>query len=311
MAGLAPGDEVILAPGDYVGGWRLTRGGTPDAPVVIRSLDGDHPARIISSTSRSVIDIRADDITLRGLHLGPTPASVHAVVLSGVSRATVEECRFDDIGGLAVVQTMTGRALVVRGNHIRGSRSTAMYLGCHGGHCAVTDLLIEGNDIDGVTAPWRHTGYGIQVKLNSSATIRDNRIRNTKGPAIMVYGSERPGLTSVIEGNTVTGSRRSSGIVVGGGPAIVRDNVASHHAEAGIGLEDYRGRGLLRAVEVCGNTVYGNRGGGIVVRATRPIEATVTGNVVHARRGTPALPSGESGAQVGQNVDCSGGTCHG
>jgi hypothetical protein len=68
---------------------------------------------------------------------------------------------------------------------------------------------------------------------------------------------------------------------------------------------------LLRAVEVRGKTVYGNRGGGIVVRATRPIEATVTGNVVHARRGTPALPSGESGAQVGQNVDCSGGTCHG
>jgi len=236
---------------------------------------------------------------------------MHAVIVSGVDRVTVEQCRFDGIGGCTIVQSMTGRALVVRGNHIRDSRYTAMYFGCHVGNCSVTDMLIEDNDIDGVTAPWRRIGYGIQVKLNSSAVVRGNRVRNTKGPAIMVYGSERPDLASMVEGNAVSGSRRSSGIVVGGGPAIVRNNVSTHHAGAGIGLEDYGERGLLRGVEVLGNTVYGNRGGGIVVRAVRRIEATVAGNVVHARRGTRALPSGESGATVAENVDCSGGDCHG
>jgi hypothetical protein len=235
---------------------------------------------------------------------------VHAVVLSGVGRVAIEDCCFDGIGGFTIVQTMTGRDVVVRRNRIRGARATAIYFGCHDGSCSVTGVLIEGNEIYGVTAPWRQIGYGIQVKLNSSATIRDNRIQDTKGPSIMVYGSERPELTSVIEGNTVTGSRRSSGIVVGGGPAIVRDNVAGHHAGAGITLEDYRGRGLLRAIDVRDNTVYGNRRGGIAVSAGRDVEATIAGNVVHARRGTPAVPPQGAHLVVGPNLDCSGGTCH-
>src|SRR5713101_1965953 len=65
--------------------------------------------------------------------------------------------------------------LVARNNVIRDSLATAMYFGCHDGiTCSITGLLVEGNLIQGVTAPDPEIGYGIQVKLNSSAIIRSN-----------------------------------------------------------------------------------------------------------------------------------------
>jgi hypothetical protein len=307
---LEPGDVLALAPGEYVFGLSLVRGGTPDAPVVVRALDPLDPPRLVASDRGHVIDVRADDVRLQGLWFAPTAPSVHAIVLSGVSRVTIEACRFDGIGGLAIVQTMSGRGLVVRGNHIRDSKSTAMYFGCHEGSCAVVDVLVEQNHVDGVTAPRGAIGYGIQVKLNSTATLRDNVVRDTKGPAIMVYGCDDPAGVSVVEGNVVTASRRSSGIVVGGGPAIVRNNTAADHREAGIALEDYGRRGLLRTIAVENNTVYGNRRGGIMAPRRRAIEARITGNHVHARRGTPSWPVARRGLLVESNVDCRDGACH-
>jgi hypothetical protein len=40
-----------------------------------------------------------------------------------------------------------------------------------------------------VDAQEDEVGYGLQVKLNSTAVIRDNVIVDTKGPGIMVYGA--------------------------------------------------------------------------------------------------------------------------
>jgi hypothetical protein len=200
--------------------------------------------------------------------------------------------------------------LTVRRNVISDTQSTGMYFGCHDGlGCTVSSLRVEQNYIHGVTAPSPEIGYGIQVKLNSSGVIRDNVIVDTKGPGIMVYGSRDLVATSVVERNFTRGSRTSSGIVVGGGPALLRNNISIANFDSGIGLENYGRRGLLRGIVLAHNTVYGSQGGGISVPDQGPLEALLINNAVHARAGARALPATRSGLRIAGNVDCSLALC--
>ena len=115
-----------------------------------------------------------------------------------------------------------------------------MYFGCHDGmRCAISGLWSRATTSMACGRQIREIGYGLQVKLNSVGVIRDNVIMDTKGPGIMVYGARMPDRVSVVERNVVMGSLRSSGIVVGGGPVIVRNNVVIGNREGG-----HRARGL-------------------------------------------------------------------
>jgi parallel beta helix pectate lyase-like protein len=309
---LAPGGELVLRPGDYPGPCTIMHGGAPGAPIVVRGQDPRDPPRIVySGTATNVLHIRASHIILRGLRFGPTAPDIDAIRLIQGHDVTIEDNVFDGLGGIALTVNHTStHGIVIRGNTITASESTALYLGCHDGRsCAVSGLLVEGNYINGVRAAPDEIGYGIQVKLNSTAIIRDNVIVNTKGPGIMVYGSTDTTQVSLVERNFVAGSRTSSAIVIGGGPAIVRNNIALASAEAGIGLEDYGRRGLLRGIVVVHNTVYDNAQGGIVVPSTAPLEVRILNNAVHTRPGTPALPSRHDGTESSGNVDCTTRPC--
>jgi hypothetical protein len=167
----------------------------------------------------------------------------------------------------------------------------------------VTDAVVQRNYIAGVEAGHSEIGYGVQVKLGSTAAIRDNVIVRTKGPGIMVYGSRDRARASVIEGNFVADSRTSSGLVLGGGPVVVRNNISVGAAEAGIAIEDYGGRGLLHGVVIAYNSVYGGRRAGIRAPGGGPIDAQVVFNAVHALAG-PLLPMIRPGLLVRGNVDC-------
>jgi hypothetical protein len=170
-------------------------------------------------------------------------------------------------------------------------------------------LVVEGNHIQGVSAPASEVGYGLQVKLNSAGIIRGNVIQDTKGPGIMIYGARDLLKVSVVERNFVSGSRTSSGIVIAGGPVLVRNNVAVGNFEAGIGLEDYQHRGLLRGVIVAHNSVYGNRQAGIWIGDSDRMEASILNNAVHSRSGTPALPPARPGLRLVGNRDCTWLAC--
>ena len=301
---LNPGRQLVLAPGDYPGPCTIRTGGRPGGPIVIMGADPSDPPRIVYMDSRSnVIDIAASHVTLRGLAFGPTLPDVDAIkIKSGGTDVTVEDCTFTQLGGQAISSLQTSERLVIRRNEITRSKATAIYVGCHdGAECQITDALIEGNYIDGVDAPGAAIGYGMQVKLNSTAVIRDNVVLNTKGPPIMVYGSRDPARTSLIERNFVAYSRTASGIVIGGGPAIVRNNISVGAAGAGIGLEDYGGRGLLRGIVVAQNTVYAARQGGVGGPRAR-LEAKVLYNAVHAQG--PLMPPPGPGVLSLGNVDC-------
>jgi hypothetical protein len=304
---LPPGGELVLGPGEYQGPCAIRRGGEAGAPLVIRAADPKRRPRIVyGGRDTNVIEVRASHVTIRGLEFGPTQSGVDAVRIFNGNDVTVEDCHFTRIYGIAVAANHSSvRGLVVRHNVIRDSLATAMYFGCHdGAACSVTGLVVEGNFIQGVTAPDPEIGYGIQVKLNSEAIIRDNIIVNTKGPGIMVYGSRDLVGVSLVERNVAIGSRTSSGIVVGGGPAIIRNNIAVSNEEAGIGLEDYQKRGLLRAVVVANNTVYKNGAGGITVPEIGISGVTIVNNAAYAGGGTRAYPALRTGLRMAGNIDC-------
>jgi len=309
---LAPGGELVLRPGEYQGPCTIRTGGLPGAPIVIRAQDLDRRPQIVYDRARSnVMDVKADHVVLRGLRFGPTLRGVDGVRVYGGRDVTVEDCEFIGVSGIAVVANHNSvRDLVVRRNVIRDSRATAMYFGCHdGAACAVSGLVVERNYIHTVRVDDPEVGYGIQVKLNSTGAVRDNVVVDAKGPGIMLYGARDLTARSVVERNFVMASARSSGIVIGGGPVVVRNNVALGNAEAGIVLQDYGGRGLLRDVVVTHNTLYDNRGGPIGLPAGGLRGVTVMNNALHGLTGLFPLPPPHPGLRLAGNVACAGVAC--
>jgi hypothetical protein len=151
---LQPGQELVLRPGEYQGPGSIRRGGTAEAPIVIRAFDLADCPRISYLGDRSnVIDVRADHVIIRGLAFGPTRRSIDAVRIRARENVVVEDCTFAQVGGIAIVANhVSGRRFVIRRNAVRDSRSTAMYFGCHDGvMCTLDELVIERNYIHGVT----------------------------------------------------------------------------------------------------------------------------------------------------------------
>jgi hypothetical protein len=302
---LGPGGELRLAPGDYVGSCWIKTGGSPGAPLVITADDPSARPRLLTTASRdNLINVAAGHVTFRGLRFGPTPTDVDAIRVRSGDDINVEDCHFQELGGIAIVaNSASSRGLSITGNEIEASKATAIYIGCHdGAACRLTDVLIEGNYIHGVDAPPPAVGYGMQIKLNSVGRIRENTVVDTKGPGIMVYGSRDPVATSVVERNLVMNSRNDAGIVLGGGPAVVWNNVVVG-GPAGIALENYNGRGLLRGIVVAHNTVWGAVAGGIVHTGGGPIQARVAYNASHTVTGF-AFPRPNPGILTLGNVDC-------
>ena len=150
--GLSAGEELVLAPGDYQGPCAIRRGGATGAPLIVRGADPARRPRIVyQGLNTNVIEVRASHVVLRGLEFGPTQDDVDAVRIFAANDVVVENCLFSRLGGIAVVANHSNvRGLVVRQNVIRDSQATGMYFGCHDGSgCTVTQLVIEGNFIDG------------------------------------------------------------------------------------------------------------------------------------------------------------------
>ena len=300
------GHDFLLMPGRYQGSCKIRRGGTSERPLMIRPADPANPPILeYPGSTTNVIEIHADYISIRGLQFFRTKPGVDAIRIITGNHISIENCAFLYLRGLAIAATHTTvKGLTVRRNLVTNSHTTAMYFGCHNGSdCTVSNLIVEDNEIRSVTASGSETGYGIQIKLNSTAVIRSNRVSDTLGPGIMVYGSQSSEM-SVVEGNWVEGSRKDSGILIGGGPVLVRNNISVHNARGGIGLQDYANRGLLRKIAVIHNTLYGNGRGGIFISGDRLADVQIANN---AGVLGPALsvPSALSpGVQWAANIDC-------
>jgi hypothetical protein len=310
---LQPGEILNLAPGVYHGPCRIRRGGTPSLPVVIQGHKSREKPHIhYDGQHNNVFDIAADFVTLRGLKIGPTKRHVGAVRILARAGITIEDCEFSHLGGIAIAATRTSvDGLYVRRNVVVDVNSTAMYFGCHDGvECQISNLIVERNFIKGVEAPDPEIGYGVQVKLNSSGVIADNVIVDTKGPGIMVYGSSDASRASVVERNFVSGSRQSVGILVGGGPAQVRNNIVRHNSLGGIALQDYGSRGLLNKIALFNNTSVKNGPGEFVLPADVSVSQTLFAlNAAVSSESGQALPRPRAGLDLRENIDCTAKAC--
>jgi len=194
----------------------------------------------------------------------------HVSALSLVSLAFIV-CVFRECGGGDLSANSGNVAgLVVRNNRFIGSKRTPVYIGNHQGELSVSDFVFERNVIDGSQIEGSGIGYGIQLKMNvRGGVVRENYIYGTKGPGIMVYGSDGadPDDAQLVERNVVVGARGNPGIVVGGGPATVTGNVVLGNHSGGISVINYGGRGMLDHVRISDNVAAVNRSFDFSVRA--------------------------------------------
>jgi hypothetical protein len=267
---------------------------------------GDPGAHIsYSGLSSNVTDVEASHLTVRGLTFGPSEANIDAIKIRAGEGIRIEGCTFDRVGGISIsANTDDTQGLQIIENTFIDLRATGIYLGCHEGECAASDYLIANNTIDGVTSAG--VGYGMEMKVGSWGTVRDNSIWDTQGPGIEVYGSWNLDERTVVEGNIVVGSAQNAALEVGGGPALVRNNVVVGGRVAGLYAYDYGGRGLQRAVQLVGNTVVGEDGPAVVLSGWsggRDLEL-VNNLAWQASGGGDPLPASADGATLEGNVAC-------
>jgi hypothetical protein len=294
----AAGDTIVFSAGSYPQTCSITVSGTAALPITLRSATGAPADRAVLSyagASSNIFDVYGSNLVFRWLSFGPTAAGAGVnpfKLRSSLSGVTIDQCAFQGTD-IAVAANSSGslyQNVTVTGNVLTNLQSTGLYFGCHDGtSCHAVNVTIRGNFIQTVQ-PGDGVGYGMEVKLNSWATIVENTVYDARGPGIMVYGSNRGDPPSVVERNYVEGSQTDAGINVGGGPAIVRNNIVVGNAYNGIWAQDYGGRGLQQNVWIVHNTALANQTGGIQVSHWVSGAGNVLAfNAIAPLSGTPAL----------------------
>jgi len=306
----APGTTFVLAPGSYTDSCHITASGTAAAPIAIRSQGQATASRanlVYNGSTSNIIDLGGSYIALRWLTLGPSQDGVDGIRIRGTHDDVIEENIFQSIGGVGVPNNDDGGStprITVRNNVFNNGQSTVIYMGCHdGSSCHSPDVLIEGNVINGAQ-PGDGVGSGVQIKLNSYATVRDNTIYNTTGAGIIIYGSSEGDPATLVEGNYVEGAQDDAGINASGGPVIVRNNILVGNGNFGVWAQDYNGRNLQTNVWIVENTLLNNQSGGIGVQNWQTGRGNVLAyNAAVPLSGTSAVPSAPG--TITGNISCS------
>ena len=189
IAGAAPGDVLILAPGLHSG------------PVVIDkplTLDGLGKARIDAGGHGSVIKVTGEDVVIRGLTLTGSGSS-HQDIDSGVQmtrearRVLVENNQIE--GNLYGVDIHGAKDSIVRGNTIVGRRDQRMNQRGNGIYVwNAPGAVVEGNDI-------RYGRDGIFTNTSRKNIFRNNLFRDLRFAVHYMYTND-----SEVSGNISIGN---------------------------------------------------------------------------------------------------------
>jgi hypothetical protein len=304
LAGLRPGDELRFLPGVHEAHAIVQVSGTPDHPITIRGVmdSGERPELRFTGRGHNLWRIAGRHLRVKDLCFHATHA--YGIRVERADDLTIENCIFRQCGGGDIsANSAHVHGLRIVGCRFVGSPRTPVYVGNHQGKLNIAHFVFEGNVIDGRSIDGG-IGYGIQLKLNvRGGVIRDNVITGTRGPGIMVYGVQDAAAedASVIERNVVVGSRNNPGIAIGGGPALVRNNLVIGCRAGGIGVFDYGGRGRLMGIRIEENGAAMNMGGDLSIRG-HLAASTLKANRIWARQSDARLPGrDQAGLEVAAN----------
>lgn len=286
---LQPGDELLLHEGTYEGNALISNSGFPDKPIIIRGYGNGEKRPVLlwggagairNYLNTPLFQVNGSNIVFDYLEFRSKYAYSIRMGQAGKgnSNVTIKNCVFYESGGgdISANASVNYDNINILDNYFIGSKATPVYIGVHTGKANVTNFTFKGNVIDGSQIYGGFiTGYGIQLKLNViSSVIENNYITNTKGPGIMVYGAEKSGSgnANIVRNNIVVGSRNDAGIVVGGGPSTVVDNLIIG-CMGGIGIINYNNRNLLDNIVLKSNTASCNRNYGMSFGNARNINA--------------------------------------
>ncbi|MEM6638901.1 MAG: right-handed parallel beta-helix repeat-containing protein [Pseudomonadota bacterium] len=308
---LAPGDELVLADGEY---WQACRrairiSGTSDAPILIRAARGARPilTRAPNDRDDNNIEIQGDWLILRGLTFRGGSTGVR--FLSG-SHITFEDNEVFDTSNNAIsLNSGDTDHFVIRNNHIHhtgvvgdDTEGEGLYVGCHSGSCVASNHLIENNHIHDLRGTSSGGNDGIEIKFRSHGNVvRGNLIHDTTNgtayPCIFAYGGGPS--RNIIESNTVY--HCGSGILATA-DAVIRNNVVLDSSVSGITIRPQKPSPKVRNLVVVNNTVAGSHPVCAVLRLSGARDVTFANNALICERGTGLRISGLRNAIARANV---------
>lgn len=256
IAGLGPGDELVLQGGTYTLTSKLTIGvsGTAAQPIVIRAKDGETP-HITRDASQNVINVEnAAYVELRGLEVSQ---GSHGIRILDSSFITIENCHIHDTADVALSANVGGssyQGLRILRNHIHHTNGTGegMYLGCNNDGCQMFDSLIEGNYVHHTNQSSVVQGDGIEIKHGSyNNIVRDNVIHDTNYPCILIYGTAGKA-ENLIERNAMWNCGDHG--IQAEADAIIRNNLILSAAADGIRNQNHQ-QGSVEDLEIVHNTI--------------------------------------------------------
>ncbi len=301
---LQPGDELVFHEGIYTGSAGTIRNsGTPEKPIIIRGFGNGEarPVLLLESTGSNLLQINANNLIFDFLEFRSKYTYAIRIGSSAAGdkfeNITIKNCLFYESGGgdISANASVAYDNIQIIDNYFIAPKTTPIYIGQHDGLANVTNFLFKGNVVDGSTNDGSPStiGYGIQLKLNvTGGIIENNYITNTKGPCIMVYGAEDsdPDKANIIRNNIVVGSRNNPGIIAGGGPSTILNNITMR-CNGGISIQNYGGRNLLHNIILNNNTAVCDRNYGMSFGNVNDITArdnvVITSNSSTAYRNNP------------------------
>lgn len=271
---LRPGDQMQLHEGIYEGSIIADISGLPDYPIIIRGYGNGEKRPVLSykGSSKELLKITGNNLVFDYLEF--RSKETYGIRIgskgTGSNNITIENCVFYECGGGTISANFYNVSydnIRVLNNYFIGPKRTAVYIGSHLGNTPVTHFIFKGNVIDGSQndGPESTVGYGIELKLNvTKSVVENNFITGTKGPGIMVYGSENADETysNIVRNNIIIHSRKEAGIVIGGGPSVIQNNVIIG-CKSGMYVQNYDNRNLLENIVITGNTALDNSDFGI------------------------------------------------
>lgn len=302
VAGLRPGDELVLSTGVYSIDrlWDIRTSGSAEAPIWIVAEKNAAVVFTRSDARQNVLNIgqggRVQYLCLRGIEI---TGGGHGLRLGQCSDVWIDQCHIHHTGEVCLSANSgnTQRLFITR-NHIHhgSGHAEGMYLGGNNGQHIMSESVIAQNHVHDCRGD---QGDGIEVKQGSWGNlIAENDVHDTNYPCITVYGTAgKP--VNIIERNLC---RRSADHVMQvQGEAIVRNNVLVSAAGSGFASTDHQGKTLN--LQVIHNTIV-NSGHAFSGGSWDGREGMVLANNILYSRDKNALhfANGSRGVTIAGNV---------